>query len=150
MACNCKNGRTSLDFLTTVPGGTAANATYLCGLTHWTCGNRKLCVSEVYQPVSTLQAKVVGSPVDAGNGTYCCEVLLTGTVTYVPYQVGCQCQPCPRTENIYIMVSLPCSSSAVPTLTVGDVACAPTALEPCCNITNAVAITTTINVTAGA
>ena len=33
--CRCKNGSDVLDFLTSVPGGTAADATYEIGLTHY-------------------------------------------------------------------------------------------------------------------
>ena len=35
------NGKTLVEYLTPVPGGTAANATYLLALDHFTCGNKK-------------------------------------------------------------------------------------------------------------
>lgn len=67
--CNCKNGQDVLDFLTSVPGGTAANATYQLGLTHFTCGNRKMLVADPTHPViSQLAATPVGTPIDLGNG----------------------------------------------------------------------------------
>ena len=49
--CNCKNGQDALDFLTSVPGGTAADATYQLGLTHYTCGGRKMTLADPTHPV---------------------------------------------------------------------------------------------------
>lgn len=148
MACNCKNGRTDVVSLTTVPGGTAANANYLLALTFHTCGNRKLCTQEIFPVSADLKFRVLGAPVSVGNGTYCCDVLVSGTVTYMPYVYGgCQCGVCPRTDNIYTTICVPCSSAAVPTITAGDAAAAPTGAQPCCSITNEIAITTSLNVT---
>ena len=149
MACN-NNGKTFVVSLTTVPGGTAANANYLLALDHYTCGNRKLCVNEAFPVTAEMKATAVGLPVDVGNGTYCQEVLVSGSVTYMPYNCGCQCNVCPRTENIYCTICVPCSSAASPTLTAGTSVAAPTNVRPCCSVTNCVAVTTTINVTTGA
>ena len=149
MNCN-NNGKTLVVSLTTVPGGTAANANYLLALDHYTCGNRKLCVQEVFPVTADLKATPLGAPVSVGNGSYCQEVLVSGTVTYMPYQCGCQCNICPRTENIYCTICVPCSSAATPTLAVGTSVASPTNVKPCDNITNCIAITTTINVTTGA
>ena len=150
MACNCNNGKTFVVSLTTVPGGTAANADYLLALDHYTCGNRKLCVQEVFPISADLKATALGSPVNVGNGTFCQEVLVSGTCTYMPYVCGCQCNVCPRTENIYCTICVPCSSAVTPTLTIGTSVASPTNVQPCCNVTNAIAITTTLNVTTGA
>ena len=148
--CNCKNGTDALDFISLVPGGEAANATYLIGLTHYTCGNRKLSVDDVTHPVKgELTATVMGVPQNVGNGTFCCEVLISGTVTYK--QCGC-CSP--RTEYVSIERCLPCSSSAVPTVTIGEVVCSPEPIvvngNNCCSWTcsgtNKIAITTTVNI----
>lgn len=144
---NCNNGKTFVVSLTTVPGGTAANANYLLALEHYTCGNRKLCTQEDYPVSADLKARVIGTPVSVGNGTFCCEVLVSGTVTYMPYVCGCNCNVCPRTENIYTTICVPCSSAAVPTLAIGESVATPTNVQPCCSITNAVAITTSLNVT---
>ena len=152
MACN-NNGRTSVVSLTTIPGGTAANANYLLQLDHWTCGNRKLCTQEVFPVTADLKATPIGQPVlSQVNGTdvYCQEVLVSGTCTYMPYQCGCQCNQCPRTENIYCILVVPCSAATQPTLSVGTSVAAPTNVQPCCNVTNCIAITTTLNVTTGA
>ena len=151
MSCNCnKNGRTELIYLTTVPGGTAANANYQLQLDHFTCGNRKLCINEAYPVTAELKATPIGLPVNTDNGTFCQEVLITGTCTYMTYVCGCNCNICPRTENIYCSICVPCSSAAVPTLTIGKAVAAPTKVQPCCDITNAIAITTSLNVTTGA
>lgn len=141
------NGKTLVVSLTTVPGGTAANANYLLALEHYTCGNRKLCTQEIFPVTADLKAQVVGAPVSVGNGTFCCEVLVSGSVTYMPFTCGCNCNVCPRTENIYTTICVPCSSAAVPTLTIGESVATPTNVQPCYNITNAVAITTSLNVT---
>jgi hypothetical protein len=147
---SCKNGTTEVVALTTIPGGTAADASYLLQLDHFTCGNRKLCTQEVFPVTADLKATVIGTPVSVGNASYCCEVLISGTCTYMPYNCGCQCNVCPRTENIYGTICVPCSAATVPTLAIGDTVATPTNVQPCCNITNAIAITTSLNVTTGA
>lgn len=146
MACNCNNGKTFVISLTTIPGGTAADASYLLQLDHYTCGNRKLCVQEVFPVTADLKATPLGAPVNVGSGSYCQEVLVSGTVTYMPYQCGCQCNVCPRTENIYTTICVPCSAATTPTLTVGTTVASPTNVQPCYSVTNCMAITTTINV----
>ena len=146
MACN-NNGKTFVVSLTTIPGGTAANANYLLALDHYTCGNRKLCTQEIFPITADLKATPIGLPVDVGNNSYCQEVLVSGTCTYMPYVCGCNCNVCPRTENIFCSICVPCSAATTPTLTVGTSVASPTNVQPCCNLTNAIAITTTINVT---
>ena len=147
--CN-NNGKTFVVSLTTIPGGTAADASYLLQLDHYTCGNRKLCTQEVFPVTADLKATPLGQPVNVGNGSYCQEVLISGPVTYMPFVCGCQCGVCPRTENIYCTICVPCSAATTPTLAVGTSVAAPTNVQPCQNTTNCIAITTTINVTTGA
>ena len=144
MACN--NGKTFVVSLTTVPGGTAANANYLLQLDHYTCGNRKLCTQEMFPVSADLKAQAIGSPVDVGNGTFCQEVLVSGTCTYMPYVCGCQCNVCPQTDNIYCTICVPCSSNVQPKVGIETSVASPTNVQPCCNVTNCIAITTTINV----
>ena len=147
------NGKTFVVSLTTIPGGTAANANFLLQLDHYTCGNKKLCTQEVFPVTADLKATPLGLPVALpvnGTDVYCQEVLISGTVTYMPYQCGCQCNVCPRTENIFCTICVPCSAATAPTLTVGTAAASPTNVQPCQNTTNCIAITTTINVTTGA
>ena len=143
----CNNGKTEVVSLTTIPGGTAADASYLLALDHFTCGNRKLCTQEVFPVTADLKATALGSPVSVGNGSFCQEVLVNGTCTYMPYVYGCNCNVCPRTENIYCVICVPCSSAVSPTLTIGTSVASPTNVQPCCNVTNAIAITTSLNVT---
>lgn len=152
MACNSNNGKTFIDFLTAVPGGTAEDATYQLALTHYTCGNRKLCINEAYPITADLKFTPVGTPRSVGNDTYCCDVLCTGTCTYMPYRCGCGgCNTCPVTDNVYCSMCVPCSSAETPAITAGAVQCSPANVQPCCNVTNAVALTTSFKVaTAGA
>ena len=64
--CNCKNGSDVLDFLTPAPGGTEASAVYVIGLTHYTCGGRKMLVDDTTHPViSQLTATPVGKEFQA-------------------------------------------------------------------------------------
>lgn len=151
---NCNNnGKTFPVSLTTIPGGTAADANYLLQLDHYTCGNKKLCTQETFPVTVNLNATPIGLPVELPvNGTtqYCQEVLISGTCTYLPYQCGCQCNVCPRTENIYCTICVPCSAATTPTLSIGKSAAAPTNVKPCCNTTNCIAVTTTLNVSTGA
>ena len=147
--CN-QNGKTEVVSLTTIPGGTAANANYLLALDHFTCGNRKLCTQEVFPVTADLKATALGIPVSVGNSSYCQEVLISGSCTYMPYVCGCNCNVCPRTENIYCVICVPCSSATSPTLAIGESVASPTNVQPCCNVTNAIAITTSLNVTTGA
>ena len=146
MACN-NSGKTYIDFLTTVPGGEAADATYLLSLTHYTCGNRKLCTQEMFPVTADLKFTVLGTPQSVGNGTFCCDVLCSGTCTYMPYVCGCQCGVCPVTDNVYCTLCVPCSSDAVPTITAGTCQCSPNSVAPCCPVTNSVSITTSLSVT---
>lgn len=146
----CNNGKTIVEYLTPVPGGTAANANYLLALDHFTCGNKKLCTQETFPVTADLKFTPLGAPValPVGGATpYCQEVLCSGSVTYMPFKYGCQCGVCPVTENIYCTICVPCSSAVTPTLTAGAAVASPTNVQPCCNTTNAIAITTTLNVT---
>lgn len=154
MSCNCKNGTTTVDFLTLVPGGTAANANYQLSVTHYLCGNRKVCASGNFPVIGELKYQVMGTPQSLGNGTFCCEVLCTGQVTYMPYTMGqnCGCSGCncPKTDNVYFTLCVPCENATAPTITGGTVVATPTNLADCCNVTNAVALTTSINVATSA
>lgn len=150
---NCNdNGKTYVNFLTTVAGGTLDNGNFLLDLTHYTCGNRKLCVSEIFPITSNLTFTVIGTPrfvgnTTAGNNTYCCDVLCSGTVTYMPYYCNRNCcNVCPVTDNIYFSFPVPCSSTTVPTVTAGDVVASPANVRACCNVTNAISLSTSLNV----
>ncbi len=156
--CNCKNGNDKKDFLTPFPGNTPADSTYILGLTHFTCCNRKMALADTEHPVKAeLTVTPVGTPIYVGtdgNDSYCQECLIRGTVTY------CPCGSCsPQTEYIYHRECLPCSSATTPTITVGTVAASPKPINVyvnngCCGCcqqtkpcTNQIAITTSLNVT---
>lgn len=146
--CN-NNGKTFVEYMTPFPGGTAENTTYQIALNHFTCGNKKLCINDSYMLSADVKFTPIGSPVAlpvGGTTTYCQEVQVSGTCTYMPYRCGCQCSNCPVSEQIYCTICLPCSSATTPTLTAGTAVAAPTNVQPCCSITNAIAITTTVNV----
>lgn len=144
---NCNNnGKTFVVSLTPVAGGTAANQSYILALDHYTCGNRKLCVNEAYPVTADLKYKVIGTPINLGNDTYCCELLVTGTCTYMPYMGGCNCNVCPRTENVFTNICVPCENATVPTVTANESVAVPTNIQPCCSLTNAIAITSSFNV----
>jgi hypothetical protein len=117
----CNNGKTFVNYLTPGPGGTAASAPYQLGLTHYTCGNKKMCVNsaEGFPVASALDVQIIGGPTLIPNsGQYCCDVRVICVVTY--QQVwGCNCCPntCLQTEKVVATVCVPCGETLP---TVGD------------------------------
>ena len=154
MACENVNGRTFVNTCIPSPDATGDSATYVVDLTHYTCRNRKICANGSYPITADLNYRVIGTPQSVGNGVYQCDVLITGTCTYMPYVsgngCGCGCNVCPVTENIWATVSVPVTSSTVPTLTKGSAIAQPTNLKDCCTITNAVSIVDSFNVSTAA
>ena len=143
MDCN-KNGRTYVNTCIPVPGAEAGNATYVVDLTHYTCGGRRICSNGAYPVGADLNYKVVGTPAFVGNKAYQVDVLITGTVTYIPYAQGCGCA-CPVTENIYATVAVPVTYETAPVVTAGEVVASPIILRDCCPITNAVSLVGSFN-----
>ena len=148
MACY-QNGQTYVNTCIPVPGATAANATYVVDLTHYTCGNRKICANGAYPVTGNLSYRAVGAPQSVGNASYVQDILITGSVTYMPYRqgqntCGCGCN-CPITENVWATVSVPVASATAPTVTSGEVIAEATNLRDCCNITNAVSMVGSFN-----
>ena len=145
---SCYNGQTFVNTCIPVPGATATDATYVVDLTHYTCGNRKLCANAAYPIAGNLSYRALGAPQSVGNDAYVLDVLISGTCTYMPYRngqsYGCGCN-CPVTENIYATVSVPVASATAPTITAGDVIASPANLKDCCNITNAVSLVGSFN-----
>jgi len=144
---NNLNGRTILNAVIPAPGATATDATYVVDLTHYTCGNRKICANGAYPISCQLSYQVYNAPRSVGNDTYVVDVLATGTVSYMPHRngqgdYGCNC---PVTENVWTVVSVPVSSATVPTITAGTVLANPTNLSDCCNLTNAVSLVGSFN-----
>ena len=144
MACY-NNGQTYVNTCIPAPGATAESAVYVVDLTHYTCGNRKICANGSFPVTADLNYRVMGTPESVGNDTYQVDVLITGTCTYMPYvngqgQCGCGSRVCPVTENVWATVSVPVASATTPTVTGGSAIAAPTNLRDCCSITNAVGI----------
>ena len=148
MACY-NNGETFVNTVIPAPGATAADATYVVDLTHYLCGNRKLCANGSYPLNADLKYSVLNAPRSVGNDTYQVDILITGTCSYMPYRngqsyCGCDCN-CPRTENLWATVSVPWSAAAAPAITAGIAYCAATNMKDCCSVTNACSITSSFN-----
>ena len=149
MACNY-NGQTFVNTCIPAPGATSDSATYVVDLTHYTCGNRKICANGAYPVTADLNYRVLSVPQSVGNDTYQCDVLITGTCTYMPYvngqtRCGCGCNICPVTENVWATVSVPVSSAAIPEVLGGTTISVPTNLKDCCSVTNAVSLVGSFN-----
>ena len=155
MACNSNNGQTYVNTCIPAAGGTATSTTYVLDLIHYTCGNKKICANGAFPITADLKYQVLGTPQDLGNGVYNVDILISGTCTYMPYRngqnnCGCACNPCPVTENVWTTLSVPYGAATTPEITAGIVKAAPTNLRDCCNTTNAVSLTTSFEVAAGA
>ena len=92
MACNSQNGKTYFNSLTPYPGGTDASTTYLLDATHYTCGNRQMCVNADGFPLaSNIDVQVIGVPRVLGS-EYCCDVRCICDLTYQQvYRCGNGC-----------------------------------------------------------
>lgn len=150
MACNCnRNGETFVNTLVPVPGGSATDTDYVIDLTHFLCGNRKVCANSAFPISCNLNYQVLS--VDAVGDAYVANIFISGQVNYKPYRHGCnQCgceDNCYRTDNIWATVSVPVTTSAMPTITGGAVKAEATNLRDCCSISNAVSLVTSFNVT---
>ena len=148
MSCNnIRNGMTYVNTCIPAPGATDTDATYVLDLTHYLCGNRKVCTNAAYPITANLNYQVQGIE-DVGNKTFNCDILVYGTVTYMPYKQGCNscCNPCPQTDNIWATLSVPVTADTTPTITAGTCVCTPANVRDCCNVTNAVSVTTSFNV----
>ena len=145
----CYNGQTFVNTCIAAPGATAADATYVVDLTHYLCGNRKLCANGAYPLSADLNYRVLNAPRSVGNDTYQCDILITGDITYMPYRNGqgygnCDCN-CPRSENIWATVSVPWGAADAPAVTAGEAYASPTTMRDCCSVTNACSITGSFN-----
>lgn len=157
MSCNCNsnNGKTYINSILPLPKAVASatSTTYVFDLTHYLCGNRKLCINAAY-PLSAVLNYQVQSIEPVGNGAYDCTILCTGQCTYMPYKCGCNscnpcnncnpCNICPQTDYIFCQFNIPLTSETVPTLTAGIAVCDPANVSDCCNTTNAVSISSSL------
>ena len=152
MSCRT-NGRTFVNYLTPAPGGTATSASYNLGLTHYTCGNKKMCVNsaEGFPVASGLDVQVISAPRLLGNGQYCCDVRCICDVTYRQI-CGCGCQnDCLQTEKVVATVCVPCGETA-PTAVANGVDVSPVNVNCGCSSTNEMDVTVsfTLNTAAAA
>ena len=140
----CKNGQTYVDYLSPLPGGTAESATWQMGLTHYTCGNKKMCVdsAEGFPAASNLDVQVISGPRLVGNDQYCCMVRVICNVIYKQVW-GCGCCPntCIQDEKIVATKCVPVANDNPVTVTANGVLCDAVNVQCGCSTTNECSLT---------
>ena len=152
MACNSQNGKTFFNSLTPYPGGTDASTTYMLDATHYTCGNRQMCVSADGFPLaSNIDVQVLGVPRALGT-EYCCDVRCICDLTYQQvYRCGTGCpNSCLQTEKVIVTKCIPCPSADVPTVTAVGVSATPVGASCGCPSTNVCEVEFAFTVATGA
>ena len=143
----CRNGSTSVNFLTPYPA--ADPQSYLLQLTHFTCGNKQMCLNngEGLPIVSNLSIQQVGEIQSLGGDTYCVEVRCVCDLTYQQIS-GNACCPnyCLQTEKCVATVCVPLTSSDPVTLTANGASVMPVRISCRCNTTNTVSIDVSFSV----
>lgn len=139
----CKNGSTEVNFLTPYPAAAAGADSYLLQLTHYTCGNKQMCLNNAdgLPVVSNLTLQQVGAIQSLGNNTYCCDVRCICDLTYQQI-CGSSCCPnyCLQTEKCVATVCVPVTSDTAVTLTANGASVTPVRISCRCNTTNTVSI----------
>ena len=136
-----KNGSTEVNFLTPYPASDTQS--YLLQLTHWTCGNKQICLTNADGTpiVSNLSLQVVSPIQSLGNGTYCCDVRCVCDLTYQQISGnGCCPNYCLQTEKCVATVCVPVLSDGTVTLTPNGASVTPLRISCRCNTTNTVSI----------
>lgn len=154
MACN-QNGKTYYNSLTPYPGGTAASTSYLMDCTHYTCGNRQMCVNSAdgFPLASNFDIQVIGVPRPVGDsGQYCCDIRCICDLTYQQvYRCGSGCpNSCLQTEKVIVTKCVPCPSADVPTVTALGVSASPVGASCGCPSTNVANVEFAFTVATGA
>ena len=154
MACN-QNVKTYFNSLTPYPGGTEASTTYLLDCTHYTCGNRQMCVNSAdgFPLASNFNIQVLGTPRPVGDsGEYCCDVRLICDLVYQQvYRCGNGCpNSCLQTEKVIVTKCIPCPSADVPVVTALGVSASPVGASCGCPSTNVAEVEFTFSVATGA
>lgn len=137
----CKNGSTEVNFLTPYPPSDTQS--YLLRLTHWTCGNKQMCLNngDGLPIVSNLSFQQIGEIQSLGNGTYCCEVRCVCDLTYQQISGnGCCPNYCLQTEKCVATVCVPVTSADTVTLTPNGASVMPLRISCRCNTTNTCSI----------
>lgn len=154
MACNSQNGKTYFNSLTPYPGGTAASTSYMLDCTHYTCGNRQMCVNsaEGFPLASNFDIQVIGAPRQLGDDLYCCDVRCICDLTYQQvYRCGNGCpNSCLQTEKVIVTKCIPCPSADVPTVTPVGVSASPVGATCGCPSTNMADVEFAFTVATGA
>ena len=155
MACNSQNGKTYYNSLTPYPGGTEASTTYLLDATHYTCGNRQMCVNSAdgFPLASNFDIQVLGVPRPVGDsGEYCCDIRCICDLTYQQvYRCGNGCpNSCLQTEKVIVTKCIPCPSADVPTVTALGVSASPVGVSCGCPSTNVAEVEFAFTVATGA
>lgn len=147
MACNCKNGSTEVKFLTPFPA--ADPQSYLLQLTHWTCGNKQMCLNNAdgLPVISNLSLQQVGEITPLGSDTYCVEVRCVCDLTYQQIS-GNACCPnyCLQRETCIATVCVPLTSADAVTLTANGASVMPVRVSCRYNTTNTVSIDVSFSV----
>lgn len=133
------NGKAYVNFLTPVPGGTETSASYVLGLTYYTCGNKKMCVnnSNGFPIASNLEVQVLGTPRLLQDGVYCCDVRCICDLTYEQvYGCGCCPNTCLQTEKVVAVVCVPVTADTIPTVSDSGVLVDAVNVKCGCSTTN--------------
>ena len=143
----CRNGSTEVNFLTPYPS--ADTQSYLLQLTHWTCGNKQMCLNngDGLPIVSNLSIQQVGEIQPLGGDTYCVEVRCVCDLTYQQIS-GNACCPnyCLQSEKCVATVCVPLLSSDPVTFTPNGASVMPMRISCRCNTTNTVSIDVSFSV----
>lgn len=135
-----QNGKTYVNFLTPVQGSTEASASYVLGLTHFTCGNKKMCVNNAngFPVASNLDVQVLGVPrLIPNTEVYCCDIRVICDLTYEQvYGCGCCPNTCLQTEKIVAVVCVPVTSADIPTVSASGALADPANVACGCSTTN--------------
>ena len=154
MACNNQNGKTYFNSLTPYSGGTDASTTYLMDATHYTCGNRQMCVTADGFPLaSNFDIQVLGTPRPVGDsGQYCCDIRCICSLIYQQvYRCGNGCpNSCLQDEKVIVTKCIPCPSADVPVVTALGVNASPVGATCGCPSTNMADVEFAFTVATGA
>lgn len=134
-----QNGKTYVNSLTPVKGSTETSASYVLGLTYFTCGNKKMCVNNAngFPVASNLDVQVLGAPRMLQTGVYCCDVRVICDLTYEQiYGCGCCPNTCLQAEKVAATVCIPVTSADIPTVTNSGVLADPANVSCGCSTTN--------------
>ena len=122
--------------------------------THYTCGNRQMCVTADGFPLaSNFDIQVLGTPRPVGDGgQYCCDIRCICSLIYQQvYRCGNGCpNSCLQEEKVIVTKCIPCPSADVPTVTAVGVSATPVGASCGCPSTNVCEVEFAFTVATGA